>query len=124
MSLIVVQAIRGEFRDSNCNGFGDIWWTHKLICFSSMDGYIPFKQLFDLLKPIDVLHSDWSQVNLGRSCDCLHKLLQTLNSETINQHDMTIIRNHQLPNSNYHNNMFQHLLEVVRSVLMKKQIFH
>ena len=24
-----------EFHDSNCNGFGDIWWTDKLMNFSS-----------------------------------------------------------------------------------------
>ena len=24
-----------EFRDSNCNGFGDMWWTDKCINFSS-----------------------------------------------------------------------------------------
>ena len=27
-----------EFRDSNCNGFGDMWWTDKCIYFSSIDG--------------------------------------------------------------------------------------
>ena len=26
-----------EFHDSNCNGFRDIWWTDKLIYFSSID---------------------------------------------------------------------------------------
>ena len=26
-----------EFHDSNGNGFGDIWWTDKLIYFSSID---------------------------------------------------------------------------------------
>ena len=26
-----------EFHDSNDNGFGDIWWTDKLIYFSSID---------------------------------------------------------------------------------------
>ena len=29
-----------EFHDSNGNGFGDIWWTDKLIYFSSIDGKI------------------------------------------------------------------------------------
>ena len=24
-----------EFHDSNCNGFGDMWWTDKCIYFSS-----------------------------------------------------------------------------------------
>ena len=40
MSLIVVEAIRGrlcEFRESTCNGFGDIWWTDNPIYFSSID---------------------------------------------------------------------------------------
>ena len=36
MSLIVVEAIR-EFHDSKGNGFGDIWWTDKLIYFSIID---------------------------------------------------------------------------------------
>ena len=27
-----------EFHDSNGNGYGDIWWTDKLLCFSSIDG--------------------------------------------------------------------------------------
>ena len=27
-----------EFQESNCNGFGDIWWTDKCIYFSSIDG--------------------------------------------------------------------------------------
>ena len=26
-----------EFHDSNCNGFGDMWWTDKRIYFSSID---------------------------------------------------------------------------------------
>ena len=26
-----------EFHDSNCNGFGDNWWTDKIIYFSSID---------------------------------------------------------------------------------------
>ena len=41
IGLIVVKAIRGrcEFRDSNGNGFGDIWWTDKLIYLSSIDGH-------------------------------------------------------------------------------------
>ena len=26
-----------EFHDSNCNGFGDMWWTDKCIYFSSID---------------------------------------------------------------------------------------
>ena len=26
-----------ESHDSNCNGFGDIWWTDKLFYFSSID---------------------------------------------------------------------------------------
>ena len=26
-----------EFHDSNSNGFGDIWWTDKLIYFSSVE---------------------------------------------------------------------------------------
>ena len=25
------------FHDSNCNGFGDIWWTDKCTYFSSID---------------------------------------------------------------------------------------
>ena len=25
-----------EFHDSNCNGFGDMWWTDKCIYFSSI----------------------------------------------------------------------------------------
>ena len=29
-----------EFHDSNGNGFRDIWWTDKLIYFSSMYIYI------------------------------------------------------------------------------------
>ena len=28
-----------EFHDSNANGFGDIWWTDKLIYFSRIDDY-------------------------------------------------------------------------------------
>ena len=28
-----------EFHDSNCNGFGDIWWTDKCTYFSSIDDY-------------------------------------------------------------------------------------
>ena len=39
MSFIVVEATYvddGEFHDTNGNGFGDIWWTDKLIYFSSM----------------------------------------------------------------------------------------
>ena len=30
-----------EFQDSNCNGFGDMWWTDKCIYFSSrpIDGF-------------------------------------------------------------------------------------
>ena len=28
-----------EFNDSNGNVFGDIWWTDKLIYFSSIDSY-------------------------------------------------------------------------------------
>ena len=41
ISLNVVKAIRGrcEFHDSNGNGFGDIWWTDKLIYLSSTDGH-------------------------------------------------------------------------------------
>ena len=27
-----------EFRGSNGNGFGDIWWTDNLFYFSSIDG--------------------------------------------------------------------------------------
>ena len=26
-----------EFHDSNCNCFGDMWWTDKCTCFSSID---------------------------------------------------------------------------------------
>ena len=26
-----------EFHDSNCNGFGEMWWTDKCIYFSSID---------------------------------------------------------------------------------------
>ena len=29
-----------EFHDSNCNGFGDMWWTDKCIYFSSIDGVL------------------------------------------------------------------------------------
>ena len=28
-----------EFHDSNCNGFGDMWWTDKCIYFSSRGLY-------------------------------------------------------------------------------------
>ena len=28
-----------EFRDSNCNGFGDMWWTDKCTYFSSIEEY-------------------------------------------------------------------------------------
>ena len=31
-----------EFYDCNCNGFGDIWWTDKLIYFSIIDGRMRF----------------------------------------------------------------------------------
>ena len=26
-----------EFQESNCNGFGDMWWTDKCTYFSSID---------------------------------------------------------------------------------------
>ena len=26
-----------EFQESNCNGFGECWWTDKCIYFSSID---------------------------------------------------------------------------------------
>ena len=32
-----------EFRDSNGNGLGDIWWTDKLIYFSIIDVKIASK---------------------------------------------------------------------------------
>ena len=43
MSLIVVETIRGRCASFmsltvNGNGSGDIWWTDKLIYFSSIDG--------------------------------------------------------------------------------------
>ena len=36
-----------EFHGSNGNGFGDIWWTHNLLYFSSIDDatYIVFLSL-------------------------------------------------------------------------------
>ena len=34
-----------EFHDSNCNGFGDKWWTDKCTYFSSIDlHFITFVQ--------------------------------------------------------------------------------
>ena len=47
MSLIVVEAIRGR-----CASFmiltGDIWWTDKLINFSSIDGKVCVKTILKL----------------------------------------------------------------------------
>ena len=34
-----------EFHDSNCNGFGDMWWTDKCIDFSSIDVDMPILSL-------------------------------------------------------------------------------
>ena len=38
------------FHDSNCNGFGDVWWTDKCTYFSSID-YIPLFPVLILLGP-------------------------------------------------------------------------
>ena len=32
-----------EFHDSNCNGFGDMWWTDKCTYFSSIDLFLFFQ---------------------------------------------------------------------------------
>ena len=44
-----------EFHGSNVNGFGDIWWTDKLIYFSSIDGeYRKIKETYVDVFPVEV----------------------------------------------------------------------
>ena len=45
-----------EFQESNCNGFGDMWWTDKCTYFSSIDISMI------LLKPVKCLISSCMQM--------------------------------------------------------------
>ena len=52
-----------EFRDSNGNGFGDIWWTDKLINFSRLDSMFKNQSSFlekrrPVLSPVHTSDAD------------------------------------------------------------------
>ena len=54
------------FHDSNCNGFGDMWWTDKCTYFSSIDSLSDEK----VACPLDAFQMDafqFQRANMTRS---------------------------------------------------------
>ena len=51
-----------EFHDSNCNGFGDMWWTDKCTYFSSS---IDRARITLILPLFNILYSYCNAVNVS-----------------------------------------------------------
>ena len=41
-----------QFHDSNCNGFGDMWWTDNLIYFSSIESGFDRRFMAEAVMPM------------------------------------------------------------------------